>query len=541
MARKRRRQTSHAHLTDMAIPNRVGIYARISRSDGDPVSESIANQIQLATNYIHDHQELVEIKIYTDDGYSGLNFNRPGFQELLHDIDTGIVNCILIKDPSRLGRNYLKIGKLLSLFSEMGIRLISINTCYDSANPEQKDDLEVVLQSVIDQRVSVDISKRVSGAIEAKQKSGSYIPPAGSIPYGYLRDNEHCTYVVDSEAAVVVQRIYHLRAQGYSISAICNHLNEKGIPSPSKLKYLRKQSEKAESENALWGRSTIRKILNDQTYIGNRVHGKFKKYAPAGTKHRTDSDTWTVVEHAHPAIISSELFQQIQTISANDNKHTSSNDTCDENGAHENILAGKVFCGDCGKTMKAAKSGKTGVAYYNCSNYKEFGALRCKNHYISKEKILTTIRCEIENLLSAGFLPVQSNTILANYQAQLDRIIADEDVLVQKQECLTMRFMAVHEAYALENISKEDTRQRNAALSVQRTSYNAQEEHLAVEKAVAEDRIRNFQQLIQMLHEYEQTHRLTTQQIDILIERISVFQNQDMTIQFWPEELNVLH
>lgn len=90
-------------------------------SDGDPVSESIANQIQLATNYIHDHQELVQIKIYTDDGYSGLNFNRPGFQELLHDIDTGIVNCILIKDSSRLGRNYLEVGKLLTLFSEMGI------------------------------------------------------------------------------------------------------------------------------------------------------------------------------------------------------------------------------------------------------------------------------------------------------------------------------------------------------------------------------------------------------------------------------------
>ena len=220
MARKSRYQGS---ANSPAIPSsltKVGIYARLSVSAKNGDSKSIINQLRIATNYIDRSEDLEYIKTYSDDGCTGRNLNRPGFQEMMQNAKAGLINCIIVKDISRLGRNYLAIGKLLyEVFPEQNIRFISIDDNYDSAKNHNKKELIIMLQSIFDQEVSMDISRRVSSAIDAKKKSGTFLPPSGSIPYGYLRDEKNCTYAIDDDTFLVVKRIYHLRAQGYNISA----------------------------------------------------------------------------------------------------------------------------------------------------------------------------------------------------------------------------------------------------------------------------------------------------------------------------------
>lgn len=191
MARKSRYQNTPETSASPTSLTKTGIYTRISVPDGDNVSESIANQIKITMNYINHSEDLEYVKNYTDDGYTGQNFDRPGFYQMMQDIKDGLINCIIVKDISRLGRNYLAVGKLLlEDFPEMGIRFISIIDCYDSIAKNDDIELRVILQSIIDQKVSTDTSKRVTSAIDAKKKAGTFLPPSGSIPYGYLRDEK---------------------------------------------------------------------------------------------------------------------------------------------------------------------------------------------------------------------------------------------------------------------------------------------------------------------------------------------------------------
>ena len=404
MTRKSRYQNIPETSVSPTSLTKAGIYTRISVPDGDDVSESIANQIKITMNYINHSEDLEYVKTYTDDGYTGQNFDRPGFRQMMEDAKAGVINCIIVKDLSRLGRNYLVVGKLLlEDFPEMGVRFISVIDGYDNVAKNDDVELRVILQSIIDQKVSMDISQRVTSAIDAKKNAGTFLPPSGSIPYGYLRDEKNCTYAIDDDAFLVVKRIYHLRAQGYNITAICRELNERGIPSPSKLRYLRHQTKDETANNALWNRATVRKILGDENYIGNRVHGKKKQDAPAAAKRRTTRDEWQIIENAHPAIISKELFEQVQAMNGKEAEQSQCNAVPAPQNTKPNILKGKVFCGDCGKAMKAAKSGG-GAAYYNCSSYKESGGTRCSNHYISEDSVYAAIIQRVEKMLSDGFL-----------------------------------------------------------------------------------------------------------------------------------------
>lgn len=536
MARRSRYQNS---VETPAIPTsltKAGIYTRISVSDGDDVSESIANQIKLAMTYINESEDLEYVKTYTDDGYTGLNFDRPGFRQMMQDIKAGLINCIIVKDISRLGRNYLAVGKLLlEDFPEMGIRFISILNYYD--NVVQNDDIELglILQTVVDQKVSMDTSKRVTSAIEAKKKSGTFLPPAGSIPYGYLRDEKNCTYAIDDDAFLVVKRIYHLRTQGYNISAICRELNERGIPSPSKLKYLRHQTKDETAKDALWNRATVRKILSDQNYIGNRVHGKKTKDSPTAAKRRTSKDEWQIIENAHPAIISKELFDQVQAMNEKEDGKSECTTIPVSKETTPNILKGKVFCGDCGKAMKAAKGGD-GTANYNCSSYKESGGSRCSNHYISQGAILTAITQEIERLLSDGFLCGRGAAMIAEYENHIAEIDADVHQLSAMQDDLTTALMDAYEAYLSDRITKDEFKQKNEHFDTEHTDCEVKERALITEKAKCEEKLSQLTHLIAMLRTYQDSRELTRELVEAFINKILIFPQQKIEFQlFFPE------
>lgn len=536
MARKNRYQNS---IQSPAIPTslaKAGIYTRISVPDGDDVSESIANQIQLAMNHIEHSEGLEYVKTYTDDGYTGLNFDRPGFRQMMQDVKAGLINCIIVKDISRLGRNYLAVGKLLlEDFPEMGIRFISILNYYDNVVKNDDIELRLILQTIVDQKVSMDTSKRVTSAIDAKKKAGTFLPPAGSIPYGYLRDEKNCTYAIDDEAFLVVKRIYHLRSQGYNISAICKELDKKGIPSPSKLKYLRHQTKDENAKYALWNRATVRKILSDENYIGNRVHGKKAKDSPTAAKRRTSKDEWQIIENAHPAIISKELFDQVQAMNEKEDRKYECTDTSVPKESKPNILKGKVFCGDCGKAMKAAKGGD-GTANYNCSSYKESGGSRCSNHYISQEAILTAITQEIERILSDGFLCGRGEAMIAEYENHIAEIDADVHQLSAMQDDLTTSLMDAYEAYLSHRITKDEFKQENEHYDAEHTDCEGKERTLISEKAVCQEQLNNLTRLITVLRTYQKSRVLTRELVEAFIEKVLIFPKQRIEFQlFFPE------
>lgn len=526
MARKSRYQNIPETSVSPTFLRKAGIYTRISVSDGDDVSESIANQIKITMNYINHREDLEYVKTYTDDGYTGQNFNRPGFHQMMEDAKAGLINCIIVKDISRLGRNYLTVGKLLlEDFPEMGIRFISVIDGYDNVAKNDDIELRVILQSIIDQKVSMDTSQRVTSAIDAKKKAGTFLPPSGSIPYGYLRDEKNCTYAIDDDAFLVVKRIYHLRAQGYNITAICRELNERGIPSPSKLRYLRHQTKDETAKDALWNRATVRKILSDENYIGNRVHGKKKKDAPAAAKRRTTRDEWQIIENAHPAIISKELFEQVQAMNEKEDGQSPCTTVSAPQNTKPNILKGKVFCGDCGKAMKAAKSGG-GAAYYNCSSYKESGGTQCSNHYISEDSVYAAITQEIEKMLADGFLSGHSTKIIADYERQLANIDADIHQLSVKQEELSNALLEAYEAYRSHRFMKDEFKNQSEHLSAEHTECEIKERALIAEKGRCKEQIGKLNRLISALREYQDSCTLTREFVEVFVERIFIFAQQ---------------
>lgn len=531
MARKSRYQSSTNTPVILSSLAKVGIYTRISVSAKNGNRASIINQLQIATNYIDHSEDLEYVKTYSDNGYTGRNFNRPGFQEMMQDTKAGLINCIIVKDISRLGRNYLAVGKLLyEVFPELNIRFISIIDNYDSAKNHNEKELIIMLQSIIDQEVSMDISRRVSSAIDAKKKSGTFLPPSGSIPYGYLRDEKNCTYAIDEDTFLVVKRIYHLRAQGYNISAICKELDKRGIPSPSRLKYLRHQTKDESAKDALWNRATVRKILSDQNYIGNRVHGKKAKDSPTTAKRRTSEDEWQIIENAHPAIISKELFDQVQAMSEKEGATSQSTPSSVPKNLNPNILKGKVFCGDCGKAMKSARGGN-GAPYYNCSSYKESGGARCGNHYISHDTILAAITQEIERILSDGFLCGRSEAMIADYKNQITKMDADMHQLSMKQNELSTALVDAYEAYRNHRIAKDAFTRQSEILTAEHTECEMKERALLSEKAKCKEQLCQLTHLVTMLRTYQDYRVLTRELGEAFIEKIFIFPQQRIELR----------
>lgn len=402
MARKSRYAVpAQVSLEEINTP-RAALYKRISVEDGDDEEQnSLGNQQKIGIYFLIDHPEIKLVDTYSDNGYTGMNYNRPDFLRLMQDIRSGRINCIIVKDISRLGRHFLQTSEFVErIFPDMGIRLICINDNYDSNDPDaDTNSLMLPLKMVMNDYYVRDIAKKIRSGINSKIEDGSYIPSASSIPYGYIRNQEAVTYDIDQEAAPVIRRIFEMRTSGMSLNGIATVLNHEGIPSPGKLRYLRGISKDKRFENSCWIRGTIRKLLSDQVYLGHRVHGRIKgnKYGDEKTRHCADE--WTIVKNAHPAIITQELFDMAQQVTEEDKEHRKH---FKKNAVppidYRDIFRGKVFCGHCGGSMTARK----GVCRpgslvdpwlaYDCNTYHYSNHTKCSCHYVRQEAIMDSVR-----------------------------------------------------------------------------------------------------------------------------------------------------
>ena len=527
---------------------RVGIYARLSETDGDNViSDSILNQIAIANKELRFRPNFIYVKTYIDDGYSGRNFNRPGFQEMMRDLMYGIINCVIVKDVSRLGRNYIEVGNLLvNQFTEMEVRFVSVNNEYDSAYDEDgMPEVDVILQTVLDDNVSRDISKKVKSSIDAKINNGDFLPPSGSIGYGYLRDAKNNTYTIDDDAAWIVRLMYSMREKRQSYTAIANYLNDKGFPCPGKLKYLRGHTKDPKYKDALWIRGTVRKILSDPIYIGCRVHGKLSKPNIDLPKQAVAKDGWIIIEDTHPAIIKKEQFYVVQNINEEEQKKLSPKGqsilVCD----YREALKGKLFCADCGALMtaKIAGAGKVrntpNYIVYDCGSYRNSNHLRCSSHYIREDTIISEIVHLLNETADRILSDAYRKTVYEPLKADLVKLRKTILELQKEKERSTDELARMFEAYSDGKITREEFKKFSKSHREESIIHMEQEDALVEEMKVLDQRNDTTQTWIKKFRQYKKNPDITCELLEVMVDRISIYQGQRLAVEYNFQDLGI--
>ena len=432
----------------------AGIYIRLSREDGDKEeSDSIGNQRKLLAEYIAKKEDFILYDVYVDDGYSGTNFNRPSFQRMIADIEDGKVNCVVVKDLSRFGRDYIDTGRYLErYFPELGVRFISVTDGIDSM--KQAYDMLLPIKNIFNEQYARDISNKIQATVKSKQKAGEFIGAFTS--YGYKKSPvDRNKLVIDDYAASVVRRIFSLYIQGYGKQKIAKLLNEEGVLCPAEYKKVNgenyKNCNRLES-TTYWSYSTINSILHKEMYVGNMVQGT-KHQRMRSKQKKMPKEEWIVVENTHEPIIDKATWEKAQALLQ---KRTRELDL----ETNKNIFAGFVKCGDCGRAMaknmwRRADGSKTYSLY--CGTYKRNGKQYCTPHTLPmavlEDIVLGDLKAIVDNVDNLKEL-VQSQSFTASKVKR----IADTELSKIKAELERVKRLkkSIYEDYREELISKEE-------------------------------------------------------------------------------------
>ncbi len=373
---------------------KTALYERLSREDGDRLeSDSIINQQRMLEDYCKFHPEFQMVDHYSDDGYTGTNFNRPAFKRMLSDIESERINCVIVKDLSRFGRDYIDMGYYLErYFPAHNVRFIAINDNVDSQQGPY--DMLLPLKNVFNAQYAKDISQKVRSAFAVKQNRGEFVGAFAS--YGYLKDpDKHGHLIIDPMAGRVVQRIFEMAASGMGQIKIAHILNEEQIPCPSEYKRLMGEkytnSKKLESTR-YWTYATIHRMLKNEMYLGNMVQRRSVRPTMHGKAKVLDSAHWSVVSGTHEAIISQELWDTVQ---AQVSKNSRTLDFEQKVG----LFAGFLKCGDCGRSM--AKTQWDSKIHYSCGSYKRYGSTACTKHYIPQSVLEEIVLDDLNQIIAA--------------------------------------------------------------------------------------------------------------------------------------------
>ena len=520
---------------------RVAIYLRLSKEDDDlscssgakSESNSISNQRKLIYDFMKSHTELELYDEYKDDGKSGSNFDRAEFQRMMKDIEAGKVNCVIVKDQSRFGRDYIDVGKYKEkIFPKLGVRFITINEGYDSLSATSSDDLAFTINSFVYDFYIRDISTKIRTNLTAKKQNGEY---AGAfVAYGYVKDSDDKSkLVVDPFAANVVRDIFRWKIEGLSPQNIAVRLNELGIPSPAEYKRLSGSNYKTSfqtSSKAIWSHVSVRRILKNEIYLGVMIQGKrtTPNYKTKTVVTKAESE-WLRVEGTHEAIISVRDFELVQEL-LNDDTH------CRAGDVTVPVYAGRIYCGDCGATAvrkTVSYAGKRYV-YYVCNANKHDKTV-CSRHSIREDVldqvIYQTVRHQIDLLLDVDKALRQFENLSweKHKLKQLDASIEIQEEAVRKNNTLRLGIYEDLRAGLLDRSEYESLKKELAERIAEAT---AAIEKLNKEKREILDGVSKQQSWIEQFRQYENVTELTRPMVIHLIERINIFEDSNMEIVF---------
>ncbi|MEY8392379.1 recombinase family protein [Lachnospiraceae bacterium 45-W7] len=421
MARTSRKQKKSAEQKKESVM-KIALYVRLSNEDnGGKSVDGIDNQIELLCDFIRQFENVealkdtlmpfgkkeetlkdtlmpfgkkVENKIYIDNGQTGTDFERPGWERMIEDVKKGRIHCIIVKDLSRFARNYLEAGDYLEkIFPFLGVRFIAVNDRFDSAGEifPQKE-LITEFKNLANDYYSKDISKKVMTAFRAKKQQGQFI--GSKAPYGYILENNR--YVIDESAATVVKRIFEMKMQGMSAYKIANILNQEGISSPSRYAGEQGMKKYKDCSHILWQQEAVSRILYNRAYVGDLVQGKYNHSIYSKEKRgKRKEDAWEIIEGIHPAIIDRETFLKVQEIKERNRKVWKDR----QGGAgYENVLEGILVCGICHHAMWRNKDVRNGRAryYFFCGSAYGHSQVTCNTSSIVDYKIFNMVLRQIK-------------------------------------------------------------------------------------------------------------------------------------------------
>lgn len=393
-------------------PERVyhtAVYARLSVEDNNRAGdrESITMQKYMLEKYVDAQTDMQLCGVFCDNGETGTNFERPEFERLMEEIRNRRIDCIVVKDLSRFGRNYVETGYYLEkIFPCLGIRFVAVNDNYDSKRDGSRNELVVSLKNLVNDLYAKDISQKITTSLEIKRQKGEFI--GAFPPYGYLKSPEDKHKLVpDPEAAPVVREIFGWRADGIGIATIARYLNDREIPSPAMYHYLKGHKKKRpEGAGAIWQGQFIKLMTKHPVYAGHMAQGRNRQSLSNGMPStKVDREDWAVIYNTHEAIVSQELFDRVQMVS-----EQRYDKFCKLRGKYlstENVFKGLVVCGDCKTKMlrykKALRSGHVRYTFI-CRIYTENLSGRgctkkCVGEPELKEAVFHALRVEIETAL----------------------------------------------------------------------------------------------------------------------------------------------
>ena len=510
--------------TKTAKDSITALYCRLSVDDElNGESNSITHQKEMLEEYAQKNN-FYNIKFYVDDGYSGTNFNRPAFKELIKNIDSGIVGTVIVKDMSRLGRDYLKVGYYSEVyFGEAGVHFIAVNDNVD--NTIENDSDFTPFRNIMNEWYAKDTSKKVRAVIRAKGMSGK--STCNCPPYGYIKD-ENGNWLVEKEAAEIVKRIYRLCIEGYGPMQISKKLNAQEAISPVVWKNKVGWKYKLEKVDhpELWTVSAIRRILSNPIYLGNTVNFRTKKKSyKSHSVVYLPKDEWVIFEDTHEAIIDRDTFDTVQKLREGVRRRVSID-------GEMSIFSGLLYCADCGAKMYLNRHRGSEKDAFNCASYRKEKERTCTSHYITLHAIEDIVLYDLQRVL--GMAKGRETEFVSMLQEK-NKKMTKSDLSEKAKECdeserrITILDRIIQNLYE-DKVSGTLSEERFIKLSKNYESEQAEltdkvkflkEELMAVQKETAD--INKFMRLIKR---YTEITELNAEIVRTFIDKIYVHKGE---------------
>ena len=517
----------------------AALYVRLSREDGDKEekseSNSISNQKDLLEKFAELEPDIQIYDIYVDDGYSGTNFDRPNFIRMMDDIKAGNVNCVIVKDLSRFGRNYIDAGEYLEkLFPLLDVRFISVTDCLDSyKNPSSMNNIIVPFKNLINDEYCRDISNKVRSSLDMMRKQGKHI---GSFAcYGYMKDPEDKNHlVIDEEVADVVRDIFKWYILGMSSLAIAKKLNELDIPCPSvykKMQGLKYKNPKGTIYGAKWQQSGVIRILRNQMYVGDLVQGimKVKSYKVQVIQRQAEKD-WIIVPNTHEPIISREDFALAQELQKRRTRKAPTSGLL-------YWYSGFVRCGDCGNTMrrKEHKHDYGYYAYLKCTTYTRIDKSICTKHTIRLDKLENMVLSAIQSQVALAvdmdqaIQTINANEHINKETTKLTKLLEKSKEEIEHVESMILDLYPDWKAGV---ISKEEYMKLKKKFDEQKEKAIQRSEDLKKRIEEAENGQDSSNQFLDSFLQYKNITSLTREVMVSLIDMIYIYEENRIKIVF---------
>lgn len=512
------------------------LYIRLSREDGDrEESNSIASQRELLTEFTNAQTDMAAPRLYVDDGHTGTDFDRPDFQRMIVDLRAGIVNCVIVKDLSRFGRNYVGVGEYLEhVFPLLNVRFISVSDNVDSyLDPRSVNNLVVPFKNILNDEYARDISNKVRASLDLKRRQGKFIGSFAS--YGYRKDpDDHSRLLIDETAAAVVRDIFDWFLAGTSVLGIAKRLNEQRIPNPSAYKrqqgmnYCHPASDKLDG---LWPDSSVRRILRNPLYTGTMVQGKNRmKSYKLHISEAVPKEEWITVEQTHEAIIPQELFDQAQSLFERDTRTAPTR-------KQVYVFSGFLRCADCGKAMNRKQISQPygSYHYYICSTFKKQHKGACTKHTIRSDRleqaVLETLRSQIALAVEMDELIAEINRSGARSRSA-DHLQAERAQLTAERERIEQMKLSLYPDWKAGDISREEYHQLKEQFEQQQARLDTRLASLQARIDEAQNGVDETNSFLSQFVKYRSLQTLTREVVVELIDMIYVHEGGKITIKF---------